>query len=231
MAEATVLEAEPRQRAGRGGARATRRSGRVPGVLYGDRQPPLIISIEQRALAREINKGGFTNKLLDLKIDGEIYRVLPREIQLDPVTDALTHVDFLRLAAESRVRIMAPVEFIDEEASPGRKRGGVLNVVRHEIELLCRADALPEVIVISLEGLDIGDGVHINDITLPEGARPTITDRNFTIATIAAPTVHVEEVEEEEEEEEALEEGEAIPGEEPEEAAAEEAGQAKPTRE
>lgn len=230
MVEVVVLEAELRQRAGRGGARAARGSGLVPGVVYGDRQPPMIICVNRRALQREIEKGGFTNKLLDLRVDGKTHRVLPREVQLHPVSDALTHVDFLRLAADSEVKIMVPVEFADEEASPGLKRGGVLNVVRHEIEFYCRPDALPEQILISLDGLDIGSGVHINDITLPEGARPTITDRNFTIATIAAPTVHVEEVVAEEEEEEALEEVEGVPGEAPEEAEAEEAEETKPAR-
>ena len=214
MAEVTILEALVREKAGRGSARAARRDNRVPAVVYGGDEPPMIISIDGRVLLRELHKGGFTNKLIDLKVDGKSYRVLPRETQLDPVTDVVIHVDFLRLAEDAAVRIMVPVVFTDDEESPGLTRGGVLNVVRHEIELICPADSLPQKIVISLAGLDIGDGVHINDVTLPEGARPTITDRNFTIATIAAPTIHVEEVvEEEEEEEEIGEEGEEIEGE------------------
>ena len=218
MAEITVLPAEARETAGRGSARAARRQGRVPGVIYGGDEPPMIISVDLRTLSREFDKGGFTNKMLALKVDGKTYRVLPREVQLHPVTDTVMHVDFLCLAEDSEVRIMVPTVFVDEEDSPGLKRGGVLNVVRHEIELICRAASLPEQIMISLEGLDIGDGVHINDIALPEGVRPAIADRNFTVATVAAPTVHVEEevAAEEEVEEEALEEGEAEVAEAPE---------------
>jgi len=226
MADVIVLAAEVRAKPGRGSARAARRSGRVPAVVYGGEEAPINVSVNGRELAYEFDKGGFTNRLLDLKVDAETHRVLPREVQVHPVTDVLMHVDFLRLAAGSRIRIMVPTSFVDEEESPGLKRGGVLNVVRHEIEFFCRADSIPEQIVISLDGLEIGDGVHISDIALPEGVTPAIADRDFTIATVAAPTVHIEEeVEEVEGEElEGVEEGAE---EAPEEGAAEDAGDKK----
>ena len=206
MSDVIVLAAELREKPGRGAARAARRAGRVPAVVYGGKGEPINVSVDGRELGHEFEKGGFTNRLLDLKIDGESNRVLPREVQLHPVTDVLMHVDFLRLAEDSRIRIMVPASFVDDEESPGLKRGGVLNVVRHEIEFYCRADSIPEQIVISLAGLEIGEGIHISDIELPEGVTPAITDRDFTIATVAAPTIHIEEeVEAEEGEEEELE--------------------------
>ena len=211
MDDITAISAEPREMAGRGAARALRRSGRVPAVIYGDDKDTLLVSVDSRDLHREIGRGGFGNRLYDVAVNGGTHRVLPREIQVDPVTDVPLHVDFLRLGARARVRLMVPVAFADEEESPGLKRGGVLNVVRHEIEFFCRADAIPQVIGLSLSGLDIGDSIHINDVTLPEGVSPTIADRNFTIATIAAPTTQVEE--EVEEEEEGVE-GEVVEGEE-----------------
>ena len=208
MSDETVLAAEPRESVGRGNARAARRAGRVPAVVYGGTEPPISVTVDERTLVREYHKGGFANRLLDLKVGGETQRVLPREIQLHPVSDRVLHVDFLRLAADAQVRLSVRVVFVDEEDSPGIKRGGVLNVVRYEIEFMCRADSIPERIVCSLAGLDIGDGIHIEDVDLPEGVAPTITDRNFTIATVAAPTIHVEEEEEVEGEEEELLEGE-----------------------
>ena len=215
MDEVTTIAAEHREGRGTGGARALRQSGRIPAVVYGDHKDNLHVSVDLRDLRREISRGGFANRLYDLDVGGEKHRVLPREIQLHPVTDRPIHIDFLRLGASAEVRLMVPMVFTDDEKSPGIKRGGVLNVVRHEIELLCRAYAIPESITTSIAGLDIGDGVHINDIALPEGTSPTITDRNFTIATIAAPTVQVEEeVEEEEIEGKEGEEGEIPEGEE-----------------
>ena len=213
MDDIAAIAAEPRQLAGRSTTRALRRSGRVPAVIYGDDKETLMVSIDGRDLEREIGRGGFGNRLYDVTINGTTHRVLPREVQVDPVTDVPIHIDFLRLSARARVRLMVPVTFTDEEESPGLKRGGVLNIVRHEIEFFCRADAIPQEISLSLSGLDIGGSIHINDVTLPEGVSPTIADRNFTIATIAAPTTQVEE---EVEEEEAVEgeEGEIVEGEE-----------------
>ena len=205
---------------GRGAARALRRSGRVPAIIYGDDNDNVSVSIAIRELLRDLQRPGFTNRLCEIAVGDEKVRVLPREVQVDPVTDTPIHVDFMRVSPRARVRLNVPVSFVDEEAAPGIRRGGILNVVRHQIELHCRADAIPEVIVISLEGLDIGDSVHISSVTLPEGVAPTITDRDFTIATIAAPTVHVEE--EPEAEELVDEEGRAV---EPGEAEGEAAGQ------
>ena len=216
MSDATTIEAEPRKRVGKGDARATRRAGRVPGVIYGgDDARPLSVSLEARGLAQQIERPGFLNTVVQLKIDGETHRVLPREVQLHPVTDVPLHVDFLRVSGTTRLSIAIPVSFHNEEECPGLRRGGVLNVVRHDIELVCTADTIPREIAIDLTGLDIGDSVHISDVSLPEGVSPAIADRDFTIATVAAPTVMPVEEEEEAEAEEVLEgeEAEAAEGE------------------
>jgi len=215
MAEFTTLPAEPRERAGKGPARAVRRAGRVPGVIYGARKDPLMVSMDPRDLERELKTGAFLATVYDLTVNGGTERVLPRDVQFDPVSDRALHVDFLRVSSTTRVTVEIPVHFLNEEQSPGLERGGLLNVVRHEIEFHCRADAIPHSIDIDLTGLDIGDSVHISSVSLPEGVVPTITDRDFTIATIAAPTVIQEEAAEEEEAEEAAEgeEAEAAEGE------------------
>ena len=218
MPESLAIAAEPRSAQGRGAARAARRAGRIPGIVYGAGAEPIMVTIGARELGRAIESGGFANRLCDLKINGETTLVLPREIQRDPVSERPLHIDFLRLSADSLVTITVPTIYVDEEKSPGLTRGGVLHIVRHGIEMRVRADAIPESIVISLDGLDIGDSVHISSIALPEGAEPTVADRDFTIATIAAPTVHVEEEVEEEEDlegEEGLEGEEFEEGEEP----------------
>ncbi len=217
MAEIATIAAQVRERVGKGAARATRRRGLVPGVIYGGKAPPNAIAIDRRELNQELNRGGFTNRLYEVVVDGKKERVLPREVQLDPVTDTPIHVDFLRLVSGAEVRIMVPTRFVGEDECPGLRRGGVINVVRHEIELLCPAETIPEVVEIDLTGREIGESIHISSIALPEGVRPTIADRDFTVATIAAPTVHLDEAAAE------AEEGEEI------EAAAEaEAAEAKP---
>ena len=216
MADVISFDGETRE-AGGGSSRALRRDGRIPAIIYGDSSENITVSVELRLLQKDLQRAGFTNRLCEVVIGEEKVRVLPREVQVDPVTDIPIHVDFMRVSARARVRLSVPVIFIDEEESPGIKRGGILNVVRHDIEFYCRADAIPENIVISLDGLDIGDSVHISNVTLPEGVETTITDRDFTIATIAAPTIHVEEeIEEEglEGEEGELGEGEEGEGEE-----------------
>ena len=187
MTETHQLSIQLRQRVGKGAARSVRREGRVPGVIYGGKQEPVLISIDPLELKRELHKIGFFATLFDLKLDGAAHRVLPRDVQFDPVTDKPLHVDFLRVTAESRVVVQVPVEFINEAKSPGLKRGGVLNVVRHEIELRCSVDAIPKSITVDLDGLDIGDSIHISHVKLPEGARPTI-ERDFTVASVAAPS-------------------------------------------
>ncbi len=209
MANVTPLAAEVRQRAGKGAARATRRAGRVPAVIYGNKQDPTMISLDPLDLRRQIGTVGFFARIFEIEVDGESHKVLARDIQVDPVTDRPIHVDFMRFGPRTRLNVDVTVVFENEDEAPGLKRGGVLNVVRHAIEMICKADSIPESITVDLTGLDIGDSVHVSDLDLPEGAQPTISDRDFTVATIAAPTlIAVEEEEEEEEEGEGLEEGE-----------------------
>jgi large subunit ribosomal protein L25 len=189
MTEIVTLAAELRVQGGKGAARATRRVGRVPAVIYGDKKEPLMVSIDPKALKLELNKPGFFAKLVDLGIDGQTHRTLPRDVQLHPVSDEPLHVDFLRVGATTRITVDVPVHFENADKAPGIKRGGMLNIVRHEIELHCSADAIPERLDVDLTGYDIGDSVHISAVKLPAGVTPVIADRDFTIATIAAPTV------------------------------------------
>lgn len=207
MAEISTIAAQRRERAGKGPARAARRAGRVPGVIYGSKKDPAMVTVDPRELDRELKTGAFLATIYDVQLDQDKERVLPRDVQFDPVTDRPIHVDFLRVSATSSVTVQVPVNFLNEEESPGLKRGGLLNVVRHEIEMTCRADAIPSSVDVDLTGLDIGDSVHISMISLPDGVAPTITDRDFTVATVAAPTVVQEEEEAEAEEGAELEEG------------------------
>ncbi|MGF1629938.1 MAG: 50S ribosomal protein L25/general stress protein Ctc [Kiloniellaceae bacterium] len=189
MSDIVVMPAVARDRAGKGPARAARRAGQVPGVIYGAKKDPNMISVEERLLTKLLHQGGFFSTLFDVKVNGKAERVLARDVQFHPVSDKPVHIDFLRVSAATSVHVEVSVHFINEDKSPGLRGGGVLNVVRHEVELTCRADAIPQHIEVDLEGLDIGDGVHISMVKLPDGVHPTITDRDFTIATIAAPTV------------------------------------------
>ena len=189
MADVVTLNAETRATRGKGGARALRREGRVPGIVYGSSMEPVPVSLALDDLNAEYGRGGFFSRHYSLALNGETLRVLPREVQTHPVSDVPLHVDFLQLVSGARINVDVAVRFINEEESPGLRRGGVVNVVRHTVELNCSVDAIPESLVIDLEGLEIGDSVHISAITLPEGAVPTITDRDFTVATVAAPTV------------------------------------------
>ena len=221
MAETIELKAAVRESGGKGAARAIRRQGRVPAVIYGEKKSPETISLESRELWQQIKTGTFLSTVFTIDLNGDKTRVIPRDLQLDPVRDFPVHVDFLRLGEGASITVEVPVSFINEEESPGLKRGGVLNIVRHAIEVLCPVDAIPERIEADLEGLEIGDSLHISAITLPEGVEPTITDRDFTVATIAGRAAEEEpEVEEDEE----LLEGEELPeGEEGEAEAGEEA--------
>jgi large subunit ribosomal protein L25 len=189
MADVTTIAAEAREGTGTGAARAARRAGKVPGVLYGGKDGVTHVAFAAEDIQREVKRRGFLQHLYDVKVDGKTVRALPRDVQFHPVTDQPIHVDFQRITAHSRIRVLVGVRFINEGASPGIKRGGVLNAVRREIEVTCPADAIPESIVVDLTGLDIGASVHISHIALPEGVRPTITDRDFTVATVAPPTV------------------------------------------
>ena len=213
MSDIVSMPASTRERAGKGPARAARRAGLVPGVIYGAKKDPLMITLDPRDVIKGLKTGSFLATIYELDIGGKKERVLPRDVQFHPVTDNAIHVDFLRVSAATSVTVQVPVQFLNEEEAPGLKRGGLLNIVRHEIEMTCRADAIPNQIEVDLTGLDIGDSVHISMITLPDGVEPTITDRDFTVATIAAPTLAVEE-EEEAEAAEGEEEGEEGEGEE-----------------
>jgi large subunit ribosomal protein L25 len=188
MSDALILAAEARERAGKGASRALRREGRVPAVVYGGKEAPMGIHIEERALRRLLDSGHFSNSLVMVEVNGSAVRTLPKDVHFDPVTDRPLHVDFLRLAKDATVDVAVPVVFVNEEDSPGLKRGGVLNVVRHELELVCDADRIPDDIMIDVTGLDVGDSIHISSVKLPEGSVSAITDRDFTIATIVAPS-------------------------------------------
>lgn len=215
MSEIATISAAKRERAGKGNARAVRKEGLVPCVIYGAKKDPVMIALEGKMLGREIGKQGFFVRQYDIDVDGTKHRVLPRDIQLHPLTDKPIHVDFLRVTGDTKLHVNIKVIFLNEEESPGLKRGGVINVVRHEIEVVCAVDNIPSAFEIDLTGLDIGDSVHISQIDMPEGVVPTIADRDFTVATIAAPTIVVEpEPEEAELEEGELEEGELPEGEE-----------------
>lgn len=223
MSDTTILPAERRERVGKGAARAVRRAGRVPAVIYGDRKDPLSISLDPRDVDRELHKPGFFATLVDIEVEGNKHRVLPRDAQFEPVSDRTMHVDFLRVAQDTELAVNIPVAFLNEEESPGLKRGGVLNVVRYEIEFLCRADAIPQQVEVDLTGLEIGDSVHISMVKVPEGVTPTIADRDFTIATVAAPSAVKAEAAEEQAAAEGAEGEEPVEG--AEEAAAEGEGE------
>jgi large subunit ribosomal protein L25 len=185
MAQTYELKASARTRVGKGSARALRREGNIPAVIYGDKQPPIAIALNSRDISKKLHAGGFLTHVATIDVDGEKIQVLPRDYQLDVVKDFLVHVDFLRVSATSRITVEVPVRFINQETSPGLKRGGVLNIVRHEIELEVAANNIPEFIEVDLKSADIGDSIHISAVKLPEGAVPTIRDRDFTVATVA----------------------------------------------
>jgi large subunit ribosomal protein L25 len=186
MPEITTLSAEPRARAGKGAARGTRRAGRVPGIIYGDNKEPVLISLEPRELSHALASRSFFATLVDVTVGGVVHRTLPRDVQYHPASDAPMHVDFMRVGGHAQVIVTVPVVFINPEASPGIRRGGILNIVRHGIELNCPVNNIPDHLVVELDGLEIGDSIHISRIIIPEGCRPTISDRDFTIASIAA---------------------------------------------
>ena len=184
MSDMVELKAEERTVTGSVEARKMRMGNSIPGIIYGGNKKPKMVSLERKALWKQVETGYFLSTVYMLNVDGKKERVIPREVQLDPVRDFLVHVDFMRVSKSARIDVEVPVHFIDEAKSPGLKRGGTLNVVRHEVELSCPADSIPEAIEISLEGYDIGDSVHISAVKLPENATPKIQDRDFTIATV-----------------------------------------------
>ena len=183
----SVLTAEARERVGKGSARELRRNGMVPAVIYGDKQPPVSISISRNEITKLIFGGGFMTTTFNVEVGKDKYMVLPKDYQLDPVRDFVMHVDFLRISEKSIVTVAVPVHFINDETCPGIKKGGVLNIVRHEVEFHCPANAIPDSITVDLGSAQLGDSIHISSVDLPKNVTPVITARDFTIATIAAP--------------------------------------------
>jgi large subunit ribosomal protein L25 len=196
MSEQLTLPAETRDRAGKGASRALRREGRVPAVVYGDKKEALSVHVEEKLLTKMLSTGHFMNSVVMVEVGGKPNRTLPKAVDFHPVTSRPIHVDFLRIGEHSKVNVNIPVRFDNEEASPGLKRGGVLNVVQHEIELICDAAEIPDELHIDLTGLDIGDSIHISQVTLPKGAKAAIDDRDFTVATVVAPSAMKAEEEE-----------------------------------
>jgi len=188
MSEVLTLAAETRDRVGKGASRALRRDGRVPAVIYGNKQDPEAVHVEEKELYRLLMTGHFMNSVVMVDVGGNAVRTLPKDVAFDPVTDRPVHADFLRISEHATVNVSVPVRFVDEDASPGIKRGGVLNIVRHELELVVDAAEIPDDVVVSLKGFDVGESIHISSVTLPKGAKSAIEDRDFTIATIAAPS-------------------------------------------
>jgi large subunit ribosomal protein L25 len=223
MSDQLTLPAEARDRAGKGASRALRRDGRVPAVIYGQKNEPLSIHVEEKLLSKMMSTGHFMNSVIMVDVGGKPTRTLPKAVDFHPVTSRPIHVDFLRISEHTKVHVNVPVRFDNEEASPGLKRGGVLNVVSHELELVCDAAHIPNEIHVALDGLEIGDSIHISNVKLPDGVEPANQDEDFTVATIVAPSAMKAEEEEAaaegevptlEEGEEAAEGGEAEGGEE-----------------
>jgi large subunit ribosomal protein L25 len=188
MSETLTLPAETRERAGKGASRALRREGRVPAVIYGNNEAPVSIHVEAKELVRQLGTGHFFNSIVQLEVGGKTVRTLPKDVAFHPVSDRPLHADFLRISKDHKVHVNVPVHFVNETASPGLKRGGVLNIVRHELDLICDPERIPDEIAIDVTGLEVGASIHISHVSLPEGSASAITDRDFTIATIVAPS-------------------------------------------
>src|SRR3989344_2615537 len=188
MSDQLVLSAETRDRGGKGASRELRRNGRVPAVVYGGKEEPLMIHVEEKLLMKQLMTGHFMNSVVMIEVDGKQVRTLPKDVAFHPVKDRPIHADFLRISKDAKVNVAVPVIFANEEASPGLKRGGVLNIVRHELELVCDAANIPDDISIDVTGFDVGDSIHISHLKLPKGSESAITNRDFTIATIVAPS-------------------------------------------
>jgi len=185
---ANNLVAKARSGVGKGAARALRREGWIPAVIYGDKKDPLPISISYNEAMKAIYAGGFLSRVIDVDVDGEKHRVLPRDYQLDPVKDKALHVDFLRVGPTTKISVQVAIHFVNQEASPGIKKGGVLNIVHHTLDMLCPANAIPEAIVVDLTGKEVGDSVHLSSLTLPKGTSVRTHEKDLTVATIAAPS-------------------------------------------
>ena len=188
MSDQLTLSAETRDRAGKGASRELRRQNRVPAVIYGNKQEPELIHVEEKALVKLLMTGHFSNSVVEIELGGKKQITIPKDVAFHPVSDRPMHVDFLRIVKGAKVDVEVPVMFVNEGASPGLKRGGVLNIVRPELERICEKDQIPDDIQIDVAGFDIGDSIHISHVKLPKGSESKITDRDFTIATIVAPS-------------------------------------------
>ena len=208
MSDVVQLKASVRERVGKGAARAVRREGLVPGVIYGDNKAPEPVSLDYVEILKQLNTGLFLSTVFEIDLDGKKTQVLARDCQVDPIKDLPMHVDFLRVGKGTKVSVSVPVHFLNEDICPGLKRGGALNVVRHELELTCAPNAIPEMIEVDLAEAEIGSSIHISAITLPDGVTSTITDRDFTIVTVTG-SGPAEADEDEAEEEAEAEAGEA----------------------
>ena len=189
MSEVVQIEAKKRDLVGTGTSRDLRGKKMIPCIIYGDKKDPVPIQVDEKKLRVQINDAGFFSKQCEIKVDESVYKVLPKDIQLHPVNEKILHVDFLRVGQNTTVTLFVPVKFINENSCEGVKQGGVLNIVRHEVEIKTLVSKIPEFLEADLDGLEIGDSIHISSIKLEEGVSPTITDRDFTIATVAPPTV------------------------------------------
>src|ERR1051326_4790394 len=196
MSDQLTLPAEARDRAGKGASRALRRDGRVPAVVYGEKKEPLSIHVEEKLLSKMLSTGHFMNSVIMIDFEGKPHRTLPKAVDFHPVSSRPIHVDFLRIGEHTKVHVAIPMRFDNEEASPGLKRGGVLNVVVHELEIVCDAASIPTEIHIALDGLEIGDSVHISQVKLPDGMTPANTEEDFPVSTIVAPSAMKAEEEE-----------------------------------
>lgn len=188
MTDIMTLVASSRDSVGKGTARAVRRNNQVPAVIYGDKKAPIAISLDANVMVRFVNKPSFFTHLFDIELDGKKHRVLPRDVQFDPVTDVALHIDFLRVSTSTKIKLHVPVMFADQDKCPGIKRGGTLNIVHHEIEVLCAPGKIPTEFTVSLEGYGIGEAIHLSAIKLPEGVTLTTHEKDFTIASIAIPS-------------------------------------------
>jgi large subunit ribosomal protein L25 len=192
MATVQHLKAMARPKAGKGAARAERRAGRVPGVIYGDSKPPVTISIDRAELRQRIYAGHFLTTIHEVEVDGHKHRVIPREFQLDPLRDIPVHVDFMRLGVGAQIRVNIPIHVVNADQAPGVKRGGTVNIVTHAIQVRCPADAIPASIDVDVTGLDLAHSRHLSDIKLPEGVK-VVASRDLTLVTIVAPSGYLEE--------------------------------------
>lgn len=196
MSAATTLQAQKRTQAGTGAARATRRAGMVPGIIYGDNKEPQMIAVDPKALAKECQSSGFFSRVFDITLDGKTQQAVAKDVHLHPVTDEPMHVDFQRVNKESKIHVSVPVNFINEDKAPGIKRGGMLNIIFHTLEVICPVQSIPEKLTVDLTGMEANQSIHIAALNLPKGVVAAHPERDNTIATIVAPSGGEEEKEE-----------------------------------